>query len=156
MCRMASEQPQVSIDLSPFCLGGMTTKPSIGGACHYATCTYDSGTIQLAPDLVDAPRSTGWGFMDIRVRNGRVFFWSYMSVIYFCRGLSCSLCLLGDIYRKVSAWHWLSVLSRWSELRKSHVKNFNIISNITPQEAFNEIISSRDWRILCFLHYSRN
>ena len=53
MCRMASEQPQVSIDLSPFCLSGMTRKPSNGGACHYVT--YDSGTIQLAPDLVDTP-----------------------------------------------------------------------------------------------------
>ena len=76
---MASEQPQVSTNLSPFCLGGMTRKPSIRGACHYVTCTYDSGTIQLAPDLVDTPRSTGWGFMDIRVRNGRVF-----SVLHVC------------------------------------------------------------------------
>ena len=77
MCRMASEQPQVSIDLSPFCLSGMTRKPSNGGACHQVT--YDSGTIQLAPDLVDTPRSTGWGFVDIRVCNGRVFL-----VIHVC------------------------------------------------------------------------
>lgn len=68
MCRMASEQPQVSIDLSPC---GMTRKPSNGGACHYVT--YDSGTIQLAPDLVDTPRSTGQGLMVIRVHNSRVF-----------------------------------------------------------------------------------
>ena len=59
MCRMASEQPQVSIDLSPFCLSGMTRKPSNGGACHYVT--YDSGTIQLAPDLVDTPGAKGSG-----------------------------------------------------------------------------------------------
>ena len=57
MCRMASEQPQVSMDLCPFCLGGMTRKPSIRGACHYFT--YDSGTIQLAPDLVDTPGAKG-------------------------------------------------------------------------------------------------
>lgn len=79
MCRMASEEPQVSTDLSPFYLGGMTRKPSVGGDCHYVTRTYDCGTIQLAPDLVDTPRSTGWGFMDIRVRNGRVFL-----VIHVC------------------------------------------------------------------------
>lgn len=76
MCRMASEEPQVSTNLSPFCLGGMTRKPSIRGACCYITCTYDSGTIKSAPDLVDTPRSTVWGFMVIRVHNSRGLFWS--------------------------------------------------------------------------------
>ena len=79
MCRMASEEPQVSSDLSPFCLGGMTRKPSVGGDCHYVTRTYDSGTIQSAPHLVDTPRSTGWGLMDIIVHNSRVFL-----VIHVC------------------------------------------------------------------------
>ena len=80
MCRMASEQPQVSTDLSPFCQGGITRQPSNGGACHYVT--YDSGTIQLAPDLVDTPRFTGWGFMVIRDHNSRVFFGHYVCNLF--------------------------------------------------------------------------
>lgn len=92
MCRMASEQPQVSINLSPLCLGGMTRKPSNGGGCHYVA--YYSGTIQLAPDLVDTPRFTGWGFMVIRVHNTGVYS-GHMSVIYFWRGINLLSVLLG-------------------------------------------------------------
>ena len=80
MCRMASEQPQVSTNLSPFCLDGMTRKPSNAAACHYVT--YDSGTIQLVPDLVDTPRFTGWGFMVVRVHNSRGLFWSYVCNLF--------------------------------------------------------------------------
>ena len=92
MCRMASEEPQVSTNLSPFCLDGMTRKPSIRGACHYFT--YDSGTIQLAPDLVDTPRFTGLGFKVIRVHNTGVFS-GHMSALYFRRGIKLLFVLLG-------------------------------------------------------------
>ena len=76
MCRMASEQPQVSTDLSPFCLGGMTRMPSNGGACHYIT--YDSGTINTVSSRPRGHTLTGWGFLVIRVHNSRGLFWSYV------------------------------------------------------------------------------
>lgn len=88
MCRMASEQPQVSTDLSPFCLGGMTRMPSNGGASHYIT--YDSGTINTVSSRPRGHTLTGWGFLVIRVHNSRGLFWSYV-----CNFIFAALCVNG-------------------------------------------------------------
>jgi len=122
MCRMASEQPQVSIDLSPFCPTGMTRKLPNGGACCYAT--YDSGTIQLAPDLVDTPRFTGWGLLVVRVHYIRVLFWSYVCNLFLQRIKLLSV-LLGWYLWQVVRMTWFVSIELLFVIKKVPCEKFS-------------------------------